>query len=374
MRLQSNNNFPTRPKSELDGRIWTFQERLFSRRIVTVTAEGIFWDCCFHNAHNRRPLGLRGDLSPGFRDSDERRIKRMLYSPSPDAAPSDLYFLWRRILQDYTQRQWTYTSDRLIALQGAADRIGDVLQDTCCLGVWKHDALRSLIWFCETRSSEAYLPSKGDYDLEAPSWSWASVSWPVPCRLWHPFRRKADRNLEFTTPLADIVSSRAFELSPGILNRFPVFNTPIAIKGPLASVPLLWLDRAGCQVILDPRPYETFPGSQVGQSRGPMIQANDWKRLLRNGDSDPKVLVLPFLVGGYSRTMQAQYCFILAPANGIQAAGSSFRRLGLFVMDNTLKPICLEDPGTCTDENCEVRRRTVLFRKCCGKSQTIWLR
>lgn len=301
----------------------------------------------------------------------------MLFSPSLDAAPSDLYFLWRRILQDYTQRQWTYASDRLIALQGAADRIGDVLQDRCCLGVWKDNVLRSLVWFCETRSSQASLPDKEEYDLEAPSWSWASVSWPVQCRLWHPFRPNADQTLEFTSPLAEIVDSNAFEMAPSILNRFPAFETPIAIEGSLASVPLMRLAQDGCQVILDPRPYEAFPGSQLEGSRGPnesIIRAKDWTRLLADNYANPKVLLMPFLAGGYSRTMQAQYCFILSPAISFKAPGSTFRRLGLFIMDSTLKPICLEDPRTCTDERCMVKIGKTVLRKCAGKRQTIWLR
>lgn len=68
--LEAHQNFPTRPASEIDKRGWTFQEILLSRRVIYMTKDGFFWDCCRLSAADSRPLGLRGDFSPKFRDSN----------------------------------------------------------------------------------------------------------------------------------------------------------------------------------------------------------------------------------------------------------------------------------------------------------------
>lgn len=163
--LSATGNFVSRPSGVLDSRAWAFQERLLSRRIIGVTREGLFWDCLHHSACDRRPLGIQGDHSPDFRDSDDRKVKRLLLDTpqpllvgsgvgphaSPCASRPELLWHWRRILQQYTKRSLTYQTDRLLAVDGVMRRMGQILSDENVLGICRTDAVRCLLWFEEPR-------------------------------------------------------------------------------------------------------------------------------------------------------------------------------------------------------------------------------
>jgi hypothetical protein len=208
--LDRTGNFPSRPEGNLDTRGWTFQERLLSLRLLSVTREGLFWDCLRLSASDWRPLRFRGDFSPKFRDTDERKAKRFLFNRTraipwkSGGSPSGLttwltqsgeraeqYRLWRLLVQNYTTRAFTDQGDRVIAIEGVIRFFGMALDDKYELGVWMGDALRSLIWFVEPNDTkEVTHPDMPP--IIAPSWSWTSVSGPIQYRLWHPFSRRTD--------------------------------------------------------------------------------------------------------------------------------------------------------------------------------------
>ncbi|KAE8447348.1 hypothetical protein EG329_010906 [Mollisiaceae sp. DMI_Dod_QoI] len=93
--------------------------------------------------------------------------------------PSDLSkqarFDWRYIIQDFTGRNLTYTSDKLPALSGYvlyARHIHSLTGDIYLAGLWKNDIMSQLLWWINIRST-ATNPRPSTY--RAPSWSWAST-------------------------------------------------------------------------------------------------------------------------------------------------------------------------------------------------------
>ncbi|CAH0048672.1 unnamed protein product [Clonostachys solani] len=350
--LEANGNFPTRPEGEIDRRGWAFQERLLSRRILSVTKDGFFWDCCSLNAADCRPLGLRGDFSPKFRDLEERRLKTPLLTGNASrevALDSDMYFLWRRIIEKYSHRNFTYDRDRLVALEGVVQRFQTVIKEPCFLGMWQGDVLRSLVWFCDTDPDSPYLSRSNNdpFELRAPSWSWASVESPIGYRLWHPYQRYAAHNIESVTLCAKLEGIDA-KLAPG---SFSTYTGTVSITGPLTKITPGTLVRPGCKVIRDShRPVNRFVFSQLQH-----------------------VYILPILKAGYSANLQAYYCLILVEA-GLdlfgpgRAAGPKpdfglqmnfemkFERVGLFVVDcATRHNLCFNDPFLCPNEECKKR-------------------
>ena len=394
--LEDSGNFPSRPESDLDKRGWTFQERLLSRRVLNVTKGGLFWDCLRLNACDWRPLGFRGDPSPKFRDSDERKVKAFLYdqsSPSlwrwlglsslpADAASkrTESYRLWRRLLQNYSAREFTDSGDRVVAIQGVVRQMRIVLDgEECILGVWKGDVLRSLIWFVEP-GDEKHLVVGGDggknASVSAPSWAWASVPDPVQYRLWHPFARYLDIGTEYIEPRATIVEISATQFD---VTSFRHFTGSIVLKAPLASVTKdLLINVPGCRLILDPRPkgwydYPTADGAD--KPRGFPDQPccggfyeHYWQQFL------PKFVAVPVLEGGYSQERMAQYCLILDPVGE-----DTYRRLGVLVIATNLAKLCLNDPNVCQNEFCRLRASYVVGdvrvetggSKCLGKMRYI---
>ncbi|CAJ2508937.1 Uu.00g139630.m01.CDS01 [Anthostomella pinea] len=163
--LDRTGNFISRPEGELDGRGWAFQEKLLLPRTLSITRDGMYWDCLHYSACDQRPTGLLGDVSPGFQDVDDRAFKNILIgSPLTGGISKQLgYWLWRRAVQEYTSRELTKKEDRAIAINGIARRMGALLEDEQVLGIWRQDSLRSLIWFVET--APRHWPSFGSLAL-----------------------------------------------------------------------------------------------------------------------------------------------------------------------------------------------------------------
>jgi hypothetical protein len=371
--LERNGNFVARPDGELDTRAWTFQERLLSRRILSVTRAGLFWDCLSHSASDRRPLGIRGDFSPKFRDSDDRKLRVCLLTGGGADGDSDVkpsiasqYALWRRALQDYTTRKLSVDSDRVIAIEGITQQMSQFLGDECVLGIWRSDGPRSLIWFVEP-TSPAMIPGeflRNDPAVIAPSWSWASVNLPIQYCLWHPFARYLERSTESYIPCCKIESLYAGQ-NNGV--SFDSYSGEICITGALARVETVGLQTAsGCQVILDPRPAGWFPEirDELHQNNKIFFQSIGQERY-QSVVLGKHFFVLPIMEGGYSASLRAQYCLILQlierqaasekePCTSYRSVfvKGKYRRLGLFILDRAVSSICVNDPSTCMDEKC----------------------
>ncbi len=86
---------------------------------------------------------------------------------------ASFYHYWHHTLvPEYTRRQLTKASDKLIALQAIATDIQSTSSDVYLAGLWRGDLGRQLCW--ASLSFKAISTCN-----ETPSWSWASVSGPV---------------------------------------------------------------------------------------------------------------------------------------------------------------------------------------------------
>lgn len=394
--LETSGNFPSRPNGELDTRGWAFQERLLSRRIVSITKEGIFWDCLRLSACDWRPLGFLGDFSPRFRDSDERKIKGALLNDRAHAQEEHglsatvrkkYYLLWRRLLQSYTGRAFTNPPDRPMAIQGVLHRLRFLLQEEDHhFGVWEGDVLRSLIWFVETEGENARVLLSEPF-VKVPSWLWASVDAPIQYRLWHPFWRYRDRDIEVVAPPHTVVENiSAKASSPGQLSGC---SGEVILRGPLATLETTKVRRLpGCKLMFDPRP-EAWYSSQVSPDF-----IRDTSRLKRYYEVDclQDLVIMKILEGGYSEDQMAQYCLILQPClppkpiprqkrvkphlGSLPSSPSYYRRLGLLVVDKTLDNFCADDRDICKDDGCLLEKKQkrdgrLVSRRCLGRITTI---
>jgi hypothetical protein len=173
--LEKSGNFVAKPHGVLDERGWAYQETILSRRIVSITKDGMFWDCLHHSASERRSVGILGDFSPKFQHSDDRKFRRILLNSNSSFTREEYHWLWRKAVEGYTKRKLTKEVDRLVALEGISRQMALLLSDECVLGVWKRGALRSLIWFREPSAEvNKDLPTTTERGprLKAPSWSY----------------------------------------------------------------------------------------------------------------------------------------------------------------------------------------------------------
>ncbi|KAH7628833.1 hypothetical protein B0T09DRAFT_268002 [Sordaria sp. MPI-SDFR-AT-0083] len=205
----------------LNLRAWVFQERILSRRHLYMTCNQLWWECRGMCACEVFPAGIPDRLDPSRTDTDEgyrvqyyalgghrhhsidngaaldsssagqrkRVTQGELARHAPFSGPSevDMYELWNRLVERYSQCNITYSSDKLPALSGLAKSFS-ILQgsgfalngQSYLAGVWRPYLPEALYW-------KPKPPLRGDvpfgrnrpHPYRAPSWSWSSVESPV---------------------------------------------------------------------------------------------------------------------------------------------------------------------------------------------------
>lgn len=195
---------------------------------MSLTNKGIFWDCLHHSASSNRSTGILGDFLPGFVNSDTRKFKKFLLDSQSLVPSEECYWLCKKAVQSYTKRVLTNESDRFIAFEGITRQMALLLDDECTAGIWRKNALRSLLRFVEPSDRGNYTGA----GVHGPSWSWISVNSPVQYRLWHPYERYLDKR-------GDSMSNRAaiLELSANRENPlgFDRFRGKVTILGALTN-------------------------------------------------------------------------------------------------------------------------------------------
>ena len=158
-------------------RAWTLQEQILSPATVYFSGSSIVWEChtCAIDEdgqdHNFLPhLKWFGDF------------------------PDDIgpHRLWYRLVQDYTARSITYTSDRVAAIAGLAEKCEaeEWQLGSYIVGLWAGDLPAALLWKGSTREKTDNLFSayrneelaEASFSWDLPSWSWLGnpdwIGWP----------------------------------------------------------------------------------------------------------------------------------------------------------------------------------------------------
>jgi hypothetical protein len=384
--LEKSGNFVSRPLGELDNRGWVYQEQLLSSRIISLTKEGVFWDCLHHSASSNRPTGILGDFSKSFQHSDTRAFKRFLLNPNASVPSEEYYWLWKRAVQSYTKRELTKEGDRLIALEGVTRQMTLLLDDQCILGIWKKDALRSLVWFVEP----SHRPEYSRVGVQGPSWSWTSVTTSVQYRLWHPYARFVDRRGESVSERATILELSATRENPLGFDRFSGRLTVVGalMNGYLCDSVLYFVRRWKDKPLLD----EIVRGSNVKESlrilkcnytgnateryyiedalldfdsehQHPSAKSNELETEKnptpqQNRNERPKIdpsvqkiQCLLLLEGGYTDMLSAYYCLILKKHESLfpESHPDYYQRIGLGAFNT--RHICVSSEKNCTGQH-----------------------
>lgn len=168
------------PKSKLCSRAWVLQESLLAPRTIHYGLQQMLWEC------RSRSLA-EGDMTPIAPSTREKnwswsRNKRFLSEVEGTTssigntkmealAPKDMAYLqWYSIIENYSSRRMTFSSDAFPALVGLATEFNRRLSDQYVAGIWKGDLYRGLLWIvADSERAEVVAPYR------APTWSWASI-------------------------------------------------------------------------------------------------------------------------------------------------------------------------------------------------------
>ncbi|ETS75716.1 hypothetical protein PFICI_12660 [Pestalotiopsis fici W106-1] len=203
-------------RQEIDGspwdrRAWTHQERTFARRVLFF-GNRLYYQCQECSRIEDIPDRPVSPISLNF-EIEERIYTLMKGSRSV----TENYQHWRRLVQAYSERLLTYPSDKLAAISGVAQYLGQICNDENLAGLWRKNLQLDLLWTMKTRVSRdqdfigtrwAKSQNKERLDLRnadymAPTWTWASSDKPI---RWISFCDGRTENLK-TCAVVDISST-----------------------------------------------------------------------------------------------------------------------------------------------------------------------
>ncbi|KAI1354716.1 HET-domain-containing protein [Xylaria sp. FL0043] len=149
--------------SPLNNRGWVFQERMLVPRVVHFCSQEIFWECredflceSFPDVLPPSELFHLGKMIP-IRQSPSEIWPGSEWEGNENFPVNDLaYEVWDDIVKAYTACQFTYPSDKLVAISGIARHMKAYIKDTYIAGMDRY-----------------VLGEEPSY--YAPSFSWASV-------------------------------------------------------------------------------------------------------------------------------------------------------------------------------------------------------
>lgn len=87
-----------------------------------------------------------------------------------------------------------------MAVASTTNKLASRLNGECLVGIWKRDALRSLVW-------HTAAPCSRRDNLVFPSWSWYSVKGPVVYSAYTPFNAEVQRTQSGHSLKNDMINS-----------------------------------------------------------------------------------------------------------------------------------------------------------------------
>ena len=154
---------------------WVFQERLLSQRLLIFGTTQMMWSCQRLSAAESWPVGRTSKHHIDRFESFEAEKLELHVLLDPERLGSERDEVWHSVVERYTRAEMRVSSDRLIALEGIASRVVEATRRSYSFGLWLDNTLpEALLWHASTARIGPVRTIPG-----VPTWSWASVAYPV---------------------------------------------------------------------------------------------------------------------------------------------------------------------------------------------------
>lgn len=158
---------PYEPDHPLDKRGWTLQEFMLSSRMLIFSDYELLWQC---KEMDLRSVSTRGLQYLQPLESLPWTVFDNGAEPYFGSLDYEKHYLWKTIVQQYTDRKLTDVSDRLNAIMGITSELETLWHDTSIYGLWTKWFIDLLAW----RKPDIEREKRRNL-RRAPSWSWASL-------------------------------------------------------------------------------------------------------------------------------------------------------------------------------------------------------
>lgn len=175
-------SYPSR-SSPLYKRGWVLQEEVLSSRNLIFGPRMLSWKCSMSHADEAHPWFL----TPSNIIIDHNiALRQWLFVPDSIKSRKrstthrrNQFDAWYTMVEDFSARELTFTSDTLPALAGLANLFATSYRCTYVAGLWKEDLQVGLAWYVVEGCSVS--SSAHQQNPNSPSWSWSSVQTGSVC-------------------------------------------------------------------------------------------------------------------------------------------------------------------------------------------------
>ena len=188
-------------KAPLTKRAWVHQEWLLSPRIIHFAQDQIFWECRESYASESFPRGIPARCETG--------IYRFSLGSTEEIHKERFLEIWSSIVREYTTRELTHNSDKLIAVSALARTLSQnhPAAGRYVAGIWGNYIIDQLLW-----SSSLLAHRAAGY--RSPTWSWASMDGSIEPNFNWKHRSREDRDQRSRSPVALLGIDAAFQDDP----------------------------------------------------------------------------------------------------------------------------------------------------------------
>ena len=295
-------------RSPLSSRAWVYQERILSQRQLSFLRDQVFWECRTLRASELLPAGSHDTQEVMFKSRRKKLLRQEPRQPFPKTLHENRKFdpEWADVVESYTRRSLTREDDKLVAVQGIANRHGISDKNQYLAGLWRDDLEFGLMWSVENGLQANGAPSYRPTRYRAPSWSWASVEGVV--KLY--------------------ASSRAGDVLITVINANVVFGS----KHATGQVSDGYIKLRGHLVPTNGRWDTNTSGVPVERQKFRGSREQDWRWLhcaidVHRNDTTRGIFLLPILSHDDGSRKTTTRGLILTPRS---KGDNSFVRLGLF--------------------------------------------
>ncbi|KAK0740320.1 heterokaryon incompatibility protein-domain-containing protein [Schizothecium vesticola] len=198
----------------ISSRGWTLQEQLLSPRLVHCMQPEIHWQC-------RAGYQTQSGLSFGLALKGSN-----ILVPHQDLGTGDQQYrsAWRRIIESYSLREFSYSRDRIPAIAGITRNFSTVLDDVPILGLWRKSFARDLAWL------RGGGPPQMSDTTGLPSWTWFTCQ---GCVLYTVGGRYANQNREVMENLELLGWNVQWQ---GVPLTSPISSAQVRVRGPVREI------------------------------------------------------------------------------------------------------------------------------------------
>lgn len=215
--------------SPLSKRAWVFQERLLSTKTLHFTRPEMAWECntvmaceCMARSEPVKSTSFKSEYIARQATEADGKITFSLY--------------WLQIVEEFTRRSMTFTTDRLQAVSGIAKAAQETEKQRYLCGLWSGERtlLYGLLWMSgyeglkEKAVPEDVKAHHRQPRSYAPSWSWTSVTGCVV------FMEMKFERFETIKMAAELISAACSLNGPNPYG--PVDDGTLVLKGTVAQV------------------------------------------------------------------------------------------------------------------------------------------